>query len=65
MAKNLTNIYVGVEKKDQLGGMIAYMWIVWDKLSWKKPENTRMRWVLLEDEYDEWRESFNRWAESR
>jgi hypothetical protein len=33
MAKNLTDIYVGVEKKDQLGGMIAYMWIVWDKRS--------------------------------
>ena len=60
-----TGLIEPVEKKDQLGGMIAYMWIVWDKRSWKKTENTRMRWVLLEDEYDEWRESFNRWTESR
>lgn len=60
-----TGLIEPVEKKDQLGGMIAYMWIVWDKRSWKKPENTRMRWVLLEDEYDEWRESFDRWTKSR
>lgn len=60
-----TGLIEPVEKQDQLGGMIAYMWIVWDKRSWKKPENTRMRWVLLEDEYDEWRESFDRWTKSR
>jgi hypothetical protein len=41
-----------IEKEQQLGGMISYMWIVWDKKA--SHQNTRLRWVLLEDEYDEW-----------
>ena len=52
-----------VEKQDQIGGMIAYMWIVWDKR--KAFENTKLHWVLLEDEYDEWSESFDSWTKSR
>jgi len=44
--------------------MIAYMWIVWDKRSWNKPENTRLRWVLLEDEYDEWRAQYDQRSNS-
>lgn len=59
-----TGLLEPVEKQDQIGGMIAYMWIVWDKRSWNKPENTRLHWALLEDEYDEWLKSFNRWTES-
>jgi hypothetical protein len=47
-----------IEKKDQIGGMIAYMWIVWDKNS---PHiNTRTHWVMLEDLYDEWRANYDR-----
>jgi hypothetical protein len=43
--------------------MIAYMWIVWDRPA--APKYTRCHWVLLEDEYDEWRKSFDSWSESR
>lgn len=52
-----------IEKADQIGGMIAYMWIVWDRPA--APKYTRCHWVLLEDEYDEWRKSFDSWSESR
>ena len=48
-----TGILEPIEKKDQLGGMIAYCWVVWNKNS--KHKNTKCHWVLLEDEYDEWR----------
>lgn len=42
-----------VEKKDQIGGMIAYMWIVWDKNA--EHRNTKTHWAMLEDLYDDWR----------
>lgn len=57
-----TGIIEPVEKQDQIGGMIAYMWIVWDKLN--PADDTRMRWVLLEDEYDEWRKNYDSWNQS-
>ena len=44
-----------IEKDDQIGGMIAYAWVIWDK---KKADSTRMNWVLLEDHYEEWREKY-------
>lgn len=53
-----------IEKKDQIGGMIAYMWIIWDKRSWNKPKNTHLRWVCLEDEYDEWRKQYDKRSNS-
>ena len=46
-----------VEKKDQLGGMIAYAWIIFDKKS--KNENTKITWVTLGDQYDEWRKHYD------
>lgn len=58
-----TDLIEPIEIQDQIGGMIAYMWIVWNKL--KPFENTKLHWALLEDEYDEWRESFDRWTKSR
>jgi len=42
--------------------MIAYMWIVWDKR--KKVDSTNLRWVLLKDEYDEWREHYDKCSNS-
>lgn len=42
-----------IEREDQIGGMIAYMWIVWDKKA--KYDNTKLQWVCLSEEYDEWR----------
>jgi hypothetical protein len=45
-----------INKNEQLGGMIAYMWIIWDKR--KDNSSTKLRWVLLEDEYDEWRQHY-------
>ena len=40
-----------IKKKDQIGGMIAYMWIVWDK----NKTSQNLQWVNLEDNYEEWR----------
>jgi hypothetical protein len=54
-----TNYIEPIEMKDQIGGMIAYMWIVWDK---RKPQkNTKMHWALLENNYDEWRKNYDNW----
>jgi hypothetical protein len=47
-----------IEKEDQIGGMIAYAWVIWDKKS--KHENTAIKWVNLSEEYDEWREHYER-----
>jgi len=51
-----------VEKKDQLGGMIAYMWIIWNKKAEHK--YTRCHWAMLEDEYDEWRNQYDKCSNS-
>ena len=50
-----TGLVEPVEKKDQIGGMIAYCWIVF-----KKGHNgtTNLQWVSLEEEYDEWRKKY-------
>jgi hypothetical protein len=47
-----------INKKDQIGGMIAYAWVVFNKKT--THENTKLRWVLLEDEYDEWRKLYDK-----
>jgi hypothetical protein len=47
-----------VEMNDQIGGMISYMWIIWDKKA--THSNTKLHWALLCDEYPEWRESYDR-----
>lgn len=39
-----------VDKNDQIGGMIAYCWVVWNK----RHKNTSCKWVTLEEEYEEW-----------
>jgi tRNA G10 N-methylase Trm11 len=52
-----------IEKKHQIGGMIAYAWFVWDKRhTWSglcKPQ-----WVNLEDEYDEWRLNYDKCSDT-
>ena len=53
-----SNMIEPVEKKDQIGGMIAYAWFIWDKKH--PPGLTKMRWALLEDEYDEWRLQYDK-----
>ena len=45
-----------IDKKDQIGGMIAYAWVVFDKR--KRRDSTQLRWVLLDEEYDEWRKHY-------
>lgn len=47
-----------IEKKDQIGGMIAYAWFIWDKKTNHK--YTRCQWALLENEYDEWRVNYDK-----
>lgn len=46
-----------IEFEDQIGGMIAYMWIIFNKKSTHK--NTKCHWVLLKDEYAEWRQKYD------
>lgn len=46
-----------IKKEHQLGGMIAYCWVVWNKRA--RHQNTRLRWVVLEDEYNEWRQNYD------
>lgn len=41
-----------INRNDQIGGMIAYCWVIWNNEALHK--NTRCKWVLLDDEYDEW-----------
>jgi hypothetical protein len=41
-----------INKHEQLGGMIAYCWVVFRK---DHLGDTNLRWILLEEEYDEWR----------
>lgn len=52
-----------IEKEDQIGGMIAYAWIVFNKKA--KHENTKLQWVLLKDEYNEWRKSYDQWGSTQ
>jgi hypothetical protein len=60
-----TGLVEPINKSHQLGGMIAYMWIVWDKRQKPLLENkTNLRWVLLEDEYDEWRTHYDQRSNS-
>lgn len=60
-----TDLIEPINKSHQLGGMIAYMWIVWDKRPKPTTENkTNLRWVLLEDEYDEWRTHYDQHSNS-
>jgi hypothetical protein len=47
-----------VELKDQINGMIAYMWIIFDRKSDHK--ETKLKWVMLRDEYAEWLENYKR-----
>jgi hypothetical protein len=57
-----TGLIEPINKSHQLGGMIAYMWIVWDKR--KQVDSTNLKWVLLEDEYDEWRKKYDQYSNS-
>ena len=47
--------YEPVERDEQLGGMICYAWIVWDK----RKTSTSVKWVKLADLYDEWRVNYD------
>lgn len=53
--------YEPVERDEQLGGMICYAWVVWrkDKNTNILPGTTNVKWVKLEDLYDEWRVNYD------
>ena len=42
-----------INKSDQIGGMIAYCWVVWNKEA--NHTNTKCQWVTLDEEYEDWR----------
>jgi hypothetical protein len=50
-----------INKNEQIGGMIAYMWIVFRK-NHRGPTN--LRWISLEDEYDEWRRHYDQCSDT-
>jgi hypothetical protein len=52
-----TGLLEPINKQDQLGGMICYCWVVFRKDKTDGPTN--VRWVLLSDEYDEWRKIYD------
>lgn len=45
-----------VEKNDQIGGMICYMWIIFDKR--EESKTTKLTWVSMSEEYNEWRKLY-------
>ncbi len=49
------NTYYPIEKQDQIGGMIAYMWLIYDKNEKYDP----YKWIKVEDYYDDWRLNFD------
>lgn len=51
-----TGLLEPINKNDQIGGMIAYAWVVFDKR--KRHDSTQLRWVMLDEEYDEWRKHY-------
>lgn len=58
-----SNVIEPIGKKDQIGGMIAYAWFIWDKKANHK--YTRCQWALLENEYDEWKVNYDREISNR
>jgi hypothetical protein len=47
-----------IDLQDQINGMIAYMWLIFDKNAEHK--ETKLDWVMLKDEYPEWLEHYKR-----
>jgi hypothetical protein len=45
-----------IDFENQIGGMISYMWIIWDKKTDNK--DTKIKWVSLKEEYEEWRKHY-------
>jgi hypothetical protein len=50
--KNLKHEPIALD--EQLGGMISYMWIIWDK----RKDNQSIKWVCIKDEYEEWKSHY-------
>lgn len=45
-----------IEQEEQIGGMICYCWVVFDKR--KLADSTKLTWISLKDEYPEWRQHY-------
>jgi hypothetical protein len=52
-----------VNLEEQIDGMISYMWVIWNKKA--EHTDTKLQWVLLKDEYPEWREQYDAWLKSK
>lgn len=50
-----TNQSEPVEMNEQIGGMIAYAWVIWNQ----KKSGQQFHWALLEDYYPAWRKQFD------
>lgn len=55
-----------VEENENIGGMLSYVWMVWDKRhpNWTT-KNTECHWVSLKDEYPEWRKTRDEFYERK
>jgi hypothetical protein len=47
-----------IDLQDQINGMISYMWLIFDRNT--DHNETKLDWVMLRDEYDEWLEQYKR-----
>lgn len=47
-----------IEMCDQIGGMIAYCWVIFDQRL--KNQHTDCKWVCMKDEYEEWRSHYDK-----
>lgn len=45
-----------IAKEEQIGGMIAYMWIVFDLSN--TSNTTKLDWISLSDEFEEWEKHY-------
>lgn len=44
-----------IEKNQQIGGMIAYVWVIWKRDS---EGLTSLKWASMNEEYDEWKKNY-------
>lgn len=50
-------IYEPIEEKEQIGGMICYCWVIWDK----DKTDQKIDWVSLKENYKEWKLNYDKW----
>jgi hypothetical protein len=47
-----------IDLNEQIDGMICYCWIVFDRTA--KHDNTKLNWILMKNEYKEWKLNYEK-----